>query len=160
MKEDREFTLPGGCDRTRALELALRILQALPLERAWRIRCTILRNERSLDQNAYLWGVPYKLLGEHTGFEADELHEYFCGQFFGWRDKRIPKTPRNKEGYVSVPVRTTTRDERGKRDVLPWDKFSDFVAYIQRFAAEKCSIIIPDPDPQYRERVEHKAKAA
>lgn len=148
MTDTREFTLPRG-DRTRALQLALRILESLPSERAWRIRCQVLRNERSTQQNAYLWGVPYKLLSEHTGFEADEIHEWCCGSFFGWRDKRIPKTPRSPEGCVSVPVRTTTRDENGKRDVLDWKRFADFVAFIQRFGATKLGVLIPDPDKEW-----------
>ena len=151
MNEAREFTLPKG-ERAKALELAARILAALPLERAWRVRCQVLRNERSSEQNAYLWGCPYKLLSEHTGYEVDEIHEWACGTFFGWRDKRVPKTPRSPEGYVSVPVRTTTRDENGERDVLNWQQFSDFVAFLQRFAADKLGLLIPDPDPEWRSR--------
>lgn len=156
MTDTREFTLPAG-DRSRALELAMRILGALPSTKAWKVRCVLLRNERSTEQNGYLWSVPYKLLSEHTGFEPDELHTYFCGSFFGWRDRRIPKTPRNKEGYVSVPVRTTTRDENGARDVLDWKRFSDFVAFIQRLAATMLGVLVPDPDPLWREREERKA---
>jgi hypothetical protein len=44
-----------------------------------------------------------------------------------------------------VPVRTTTRDENGNRDVLNKQQFSDYVAFIQRFAASK-GIFIPDPE--------------
>lgn len=151
MSETREFTLPKG-ERGNALKLALRILEALPSTKAWKVRCSVLRNERSGEQNAYLWAIPYKLIGEHTGFEAEELHEWMCGAFFGWRDKRIPKTPRSPEGYVSIPVRTTTRDENGERDVLDWKRFSDFVAFIQRFAAQKLGVLIPDPDKEWRDR--------
>lgn len=161
MSEFREFVLPRG-ERKRAMELALRILAALPLERAWKIRCQVLRNERSEAQNAYLWGVPYKMLSERTGFEKDDLHEWFCGAVFGWKDKKVPKTPRNPEGVESVPVRTTTRDENGHRDVITWMQFDDFVGYIQRFAASKFGLLIPDPDPNYkinRERNEQREAA-
>lgn len=156
MSDAREFTLPKG-DRARALELAMRVLSALPLNRAWRIRCAVLRNERSEQQNKYLWSVPYELLSKYTGFEKDDLHEFFCGKFFGWKDKKVPRTPRSQEGYVSVPVRTTTRDENGDRDVLGWEQFDDFVGYIQRYAAEKCSMVIPDPDKNWREHARQKA---
>lgn len=164
MTDSREFTLPRG-ERKRAIELALRILEALPLERAWKIRCQVLRNERSDSQNSYLWGCPYQMICEHVGkekFEKEELHEWFCGQYFGWKDKRVPKTPRNPEGYISVPRRTTTRNEDGKREVLPWNEFSDFWAAIQRFAADKMGLIIPDPDPNYaihRERAQQRKAA-
>lgn len=147
----REFVLPKG-QRPKALELAASVLAGLDEAWAWKVRIQVARNERSEAQNAYLWGVPYRLLMEHTGFEAEDLHEYFCGQVFGWKDKRVPKTPRNPAGLESVPVRTTTRDENGDRDVLSWERFSDFVAYIQRFAAMKCGIVVPDPDPQYAEK--------
>lgn len=149
MTDFREFTLPRG-ERKRAIELALRILEALPLERAWKIRCQVLRNERSEAQNAYLWAVPYKMLSEQTGFEKDDLHTWFCGAVFGWKDKPVPKTPRNLTGFESVPVRTTTRDENGQRDVLNWTQFDDFVGFIQRWAATKFGMLIPDPDKNFR----------
>ena len=155
--EAREFTLPRG-ERTRALELALRILEALPLERAWKIRCQVLRNERSESQNAYLWAVPYEMLMKKTGFEKDDLHEWFCGTFFGWKDKNKPKTPRNAQGVESVPIRTTTRDENGDRDVIDWNRFDDFVGLIQRFAAMKFGMLIPDPDKNYRVNREREAE--
>jgi hypothetical protein len=150
-----EFYLPKG-ERRRSLALAAQILASLDELVRWKIVAEPARNDRSPSANAYLWAVPYKMLSEHTGYEADELHEFFCGQVFGWKDKKVPKTPRNPDGITSVPVRTTTTDEKGKRRVLTTAEFSDFVAYIQRFAAVKCGVIVPDPDPAYliqRERV-------
>ena len=151
MSDTREFTLPKG-ERARALELAMRALNALPLNRAWRVRCSVLRNERSEQQNRYLFGLVYQMLSEHTGFECEELHEWFLGSHFGWIEKKIPKRPSNPQGFISVPARTTTRDENGERDVLDWKRFSDFVAFIQRFAAQKLGVLIPDPDPDWRDR--------
>jgi hypothetical protein len=151
-----EFTLPRG-SRKRALALAAGILASLDELVAWKVTVEPVRHTRSLSQNAYLWAVPYKMLAEHTGYEPEELHEYFCGCVFGWKDKRVPKTPRNPEGIESVPVRTTTTDEQGKRSVLSAQAFSEFVAYIQRFAAMKCGIIVPDPDPHYALHREHAA---
>jgi hypothetical protein len=147
-----EFVLPKG-SRTRALQLAASILASLDEAVAWKVTAEPARATRSLSQNSYLWAVPYKMLSEHTGYEAEELHEYFCGQVFGWKDRRVPKTPRNPAGIESVPVRTTTTNEHGKRAVLNTLAFADFVAYIQRFAAEKCGVLIPDPDTEWREKV-------
>lgn len=144
-------------ERSRAIGRVVEELEGLDHSKRWRVRIEQYKHERSDSQNGYLWGCPYKILSEHTGFEADELHEYFCGQVFGWKDKRVPKTPRNPTGIESRPVRTTTRNERGERDVLKWDVFSDFWSYIQRFAEEKLNAHIPDPDPQWKEKRDREA---
>jgi hypothetical protein len=152
----KTFNLPKG-PRRRALELATSALAALDENEAWKVTAEPVRHTRSLSQNAYLWAVPYKLISEATGYEVEEVHEYLLGRHFGWKDKRVPKTPRNPQGVESVPMRTTTTDEHGKRSVLSAEDFSTYVDFIQRFAATKLSLVIPDPDPHFRE---HEEKAA
>lgn len=151
-----EFVLPKNRSQ-RSLEHAQIVLSKLDPEQAWKITAEPVRNMRSHSQNAYLWAVPYKLISEATGYESEEVHEYMLGRFFGWKDKRVPKTPRNPEGVESVPVRTTTTDEHGKRSVLSVEVFSDYVAFIQRFGAMKLGLVIPDPDPMFREHHEQAA---
>jgi hypothetical protein len=150
------FILPKG-KRDRALELGARALASLTEDKAWRVTAEPVKNERSDSQNAYLWAVPNKMISEATGYEVEEVHEYLLGRHFGWKDKRVPKTPRNPEGLESVPVRTTTRDENGKRSVLSTQQFSDYVDFVQRFAATKLQLVIPDPDPAY---MIHRERAA
>lgn len=152
MSEFREFFLPKG-KRSRALELATAALAGLDESIAWKVTAEPAK-ARSTSQNAYLWAVPYKLISDATGYEVEEVHEYMLGRFFGWKDKRVPKTPRNPSGVESVPVRTTTTDEHGKRSVLSPQMFSDYVDFIQRFAAMKLGLVIPDPDPHFREHRE------
>jgi len=144
------LTLPKG-ERKRVMPKAIALLESLDEETAWKLTIEPARQTRSLSQNAYLWAVPIKMISEVTGYEAEEVHEYLCGQYWGWKDKRVPKTPRNPKGVESVPVRTTTRNAEGERDVLKANDFSDYVGFIQRFAAQKLGINIPDPDPDYRE---------
>lgn len=144
-----DFILPLG-KRERALRLALTILSSLDELVAWKVVVEPVKNVRSASQNAYLWGVPNKMISDKTGYEATEVHEYLCGQYFGWKDKKVPKTPRNPEGVESVPVRTTTTDAEGKRCVLTTMQFQDYVDFVQRFAAQKLQIIVPDPDPGYQ----------
>lgn len=98
---------------------------------------------RTSEQNAYLWGVCYATLGPVMGYDAEDLHEYFCGRMFGWKDTKVPKTPRNPEGLASVPIRTTTRDADGKRSTLSKKEFSDFVDMVHRVAAG-AGVFIPD----------------
>lgn len=150
------FVLPAGDRRARALELGGSVLGGLDPSIPWNITAEPLKT-RTNSQNAYLWAVPYKLISEVTGYEVEEVHEYFLGRFFGWKDKKVPKTPRNPSGVESVPVRTTTTDEHGKRSVLSPEKFSEYVAFIQRFGAMKLGIVIPDPDPMFREHEERAA---
>ena len=143
--------LPKG-QRRRSVELAQLAIANLDSDEAWKITAEPVKSTRSNSQNAYLWAVPYKLISEATGYEVEEVHEYFLGRFFGWKDKKVPKTPRNPEGVESVPMRTTTTDEHGKRSVLSVEVFSEYVAYIQRFGAVKLGLVIPDPDPMHSER--------
>ena len=131
---------------------------ALPETKAWRVVITPAKSKRSDDQNRYLNGCIYKILGEATGYERDDISEYCCGLYWGWRDKRVPRTPRNPTGIESVPVRTTTTDEQGQRDVLRWDAFADYVAFLQRhFAQLDKPIFLPDPDPHWRDQQQEAA---
>ena len=152
-----QFVLPKG-RRVRALRLAAAVLASLDEAVAWQVTAEPQRNPRSLAQNAYLWAVPYKLIAERTGYEVPEIHEYLLGEYFGWREKRVPRKPGNRKGVEAVPVRTTTADEHGKRAVLNKHEFGEYVEFIQRFAAQKLQLVVPDPDPNYamwRERDEH-----
>lgn len=98
---------------------------------------------RSNEQNAYLFGVCYPPIAQAMGYSVEDIHEYMCGRHFGWKDARIPKTPHNPDGLASVPIRSTTRDEDGKRGVLNKAEFSAFVDTVQRIAAQ-AGVFIPD----------------
>lgn len=112
--------------------------QPLPLD----VSADRARNKRTTAHNAYLFGVAYPPIVEATGFEvggdgrSGGLHEYCCGEVFGWVDRPVPRTPRNPAGVESVPFRTTTRDEHGKRDVVDTATFSHFIRTVERVAAE------------------------
>lgn len=105
--------------------------QPLPLK----VECGPWKSTRSSEQNALLWAM-YEPIAEHMGYDREDIHEWMCGRFWGWKDVKVPKTPRNPEGLVSVPVRTTTRNEEGKRDVLDAKEFSRFVEMVERIAAQ------------------------
>lgn len=100
---------------------------------------------RTSEQNAYLWGVCYATLGPAMGYDPEDLHEYFCGRMYGWKDVKVPKTPRNPEGLASTPIRTTTRDADGKRSTLSKKEFSEFVEMVHRVAAG-AGVFIPDAE--------------
>ncbi len=152
----KPFYIPKGRSQ-RELEHAQIVLSKLDPTEAWKITAEPVKSQRSHSQNAYLWAVPYKMISEVTGYESEEVHEYMLGRFFGWKDKKVSKTPRNPSGVESVPVRTTTTDEHGKRSVLSYEVFSEYVAFIQRLGAMKLELVIPDPDPMFREHQERAA---
>lgn len=149
-----------GRERMREVARIVQELEALPLDKPWRVEIEQVKSERSMQQNRYLWGVPYKLLSEATGYEAEDLHTYLLGKHFGTKLKRVPKTKHNPKGLIEIPVRTTTTDANGRRSVLGRTEFADFVEFIKRFASEKCGIVVPDPDPAYQLNREDERRAA
>lgn len=111
--------------------------QPLPLS----VECKPYRKSRSNDQNAMLWAM-YAPIAEHMGYDPESIHEWMCGRMWGWKDVTVPKTPRNPEGLASVPVRTTTRNADGKRDVIDPQTFSKFVDMVDRIAAQ-AGVFVP-----------------
>jgi len=112
--------------------LAFVAQQSLPLEgevKPWKKR-------RSNEQNRLLFGIYYPPIAEAMGYTVDDIHEFMCGTHFGWVDARVPKTPRNPEGFESKPFRRTTTDENGKRNVLSAADFGKFLETVERIAAK------------------------
>lgn len=127
-----------NADHDRERWVAFLRAQPLPLD----VSADRAKDARTPPQNRYLFGVAYPPIAEATGWEiggdgrSGGLHEYCCGEFFGWVDKAVPPSPRNPTGIESVPFRTTTRDENGKRDVIEGRAFSDFIERVCQIAAE------------------------
>lgn len=101
----------------------------------------IARPQRTPPQLAYLWAVPLKILGTAMGFDATEVHEYACGEHWGWTRDALPGGR-----FRERPIRTTTTDADGSRDVIDGDEFWGYVEFLQRMGA-KAGVVIPDPDP-------------
>jgi hypothetical protein len=118
-------------DRTRYI--AFLQAQALPLD----VQCEPWRQPRTLPQNAYLWAAVYAPLVERCGFSPEEWHEFFCGEFFGWLHNVKPSGE-----SVSVPKRTTTKNEHGKRDVLKGKAFADFVTFVESECAKRGVFVV------------------
>ncbi len=117
-------------------------MQAQPLPQE--VSCKPWRKTRSSEQNALLWAM-YAPIAEHMGYDAEAVHEWMCGRMWGWQDVKVPKTPNNPNGLASVPVRTTTRDADGKRDVIDKATFSTFVEMVERIAAQ-AGVFLPRVD--------------
>lgn len=109
---------------------------------------------RSGPANAYLFGVCYPLIAGAKGYDTADIHEWMCGQFFGWRDESCPKTPHNPQGVRSVPIRSTTRNADGKRNVVDVETFSRFIDMVHRVGAA-AGVFIPDPEPSVMRQSKH-----
>lgn len=125
---------------------AIAYIHRLSDDRSWQIEIAEKKDPRSNRQNATLCGVKYPVLMEFIGLrgaqDKQDLHEYFCGEYFGWREQSIMGRRRLR------PKRTTTTDEAGKRSVMSDRDFWDFVEFVDQKAAEQ-GCVLPDPDPHH-----------
>jgi len=140
-------------NRERTVSRLIRFLADWPADKPCLITCELFKLSRSSKQNRALFGLAYKILRDETGHDVDELHDFFCKRFFGTVEYEFLGETRTK------PARTTTTNEQGKRDVLPWDRFSEFFESVRTFAASELMVAIPDPDPLWYEKVERKHAA-
>jgi hypothetical protein len=130
----RTYILPESERAEMVSRLTRELLTTLP---GRKVRVTVEKyvRRRSLEQNAYLWGVVYpkilKECGESAKWRAEDLHEMFLGEWSGWEEFEIFGKKRRRPIHRSHNL--TTVD------------FADFVTSIQHFAAEH-GVDIPDPN--------------
>jgi hypothetical protein len=126
------FILPKQTARETAITRISRFLSLLPADKAWRVTVEQHRATRSDPQNRYLWGVCYPALTARLdGWDAEDVHEYFLGEHFGWE---------TLDGLGRKRLKPVKRSSK-----LTTTEFSDYVAFIQRKAAD-LGIYIPDPE--------------
>lgn len=91
------------------------------------------RKDRSLDQNAWIWGVAYPIIAAEIGYdehEHEDLHYALMEKCFGSHfDKRLGSLVPNKRSS-----RLTTKE------------FSTYMDWLVRFAAQELGgILVPLP---------------
>lgn len=149
-----EFVLNAE-SKDRVLVRLVRFVEAWRFDRApLHIVCERFTMGRTVQQNKALFGHAYRILRGETGHSLEELHDFFCRRYFG-------EVEHEMFGKVTTrPSRTTTTDEQGKRNVLPWDQFSEFFESVRTFAASELGVDIPDPDPDWWKHADKARKAA
>ena len=100
------------------------------------IAVTIRRASRSLQQNAYYWGVVVQIISEHTGYTPDEVHEFLKMKFI---PKRLAVADGNGEICEEFVIGGSTR----KMNTI---QFGEFMEECRRFAADTLDCYIPDPN--------------
>lgn len=138
-KRPQRFVLHAlDTNRVNVLANAQRFLAALSSAKSWNIEVSEHRERRSDAQNRYLWGCCYAELERSTGQEAEDWHEYMLGECYGWETVEMMGRKKLR------PLRRSSKMDR--------QEFADYVAFIQRRAAEH-GIFIPDPDPFYADQL-------
>lgn len=96
---------------------------------------------RSVLQNAYYWGAVLGGIAEATGQPSLDLHEFFKLTF---NVRPIVITDRNGVIVAEERIGGSTR-------LLNRITFGEYLESIRVFAAERLDVVIPEPDPNYRQ---------
>lgn len=95
------------------------------------------RSQRSIQANAYYWGVVIEILANHFGYEADEMHEALKWQFL-----------RRNEGGLATVRSTAKMDSK---------EFAEYVDRVVRWAAQEHGCYIPGPNECEYQEIERRA---
>jgi hypothetical protein len=107
-------------------------IRTLPVDGELELTVRVRRKRRSLDQNAWIWGVAYPLLGEGLGYdrhEIDDMHYALVAKCFG----------------THVDDRLGTEVPNVRSSKLTTKEFSEYMDWLVRFAAGY-GVVIPLPD--------------
>jgi hypothetical protein len=140
-------------DVDQAIRSVVLMMRSLPDHVGWMVEITKPRKEASNQQRKALWGCAYKFLHDETGNDQDDLHQMFCGEFFGWEEYTVLGQRKKKA------IRTTTKDEEGHSDPISVDRFIEFYDFVQRHTAQTIGLVVPDPDPNWKTRMMEEADA-
>ena len=91
-------------------------------------------SQRSNPQNSYLWGCVYKMIGEHTGYTDDEIHELMKSMFL---KKHLEIKLKDKIERYTIVGSTTS---------LNTAEFGEYIDKIRDWASLKFQLYIPNPD--------------
>ena len=81
---------------------------------------------RSQNQNAYMWGIVYKIMGQGTGYIPDEIHQLMAKEFLSY------------ESQGDMFVKSTTRLNPKEMEI--------YLESVRRFATTELSCFIPLPN--------------
>ena len=86
------------------------------------------RSKRSLDQNAYYWGVVIDILHKHLGYTKDEMHSALKYLFL--------KEEKNGLTIIKSTAKLNTKE------------FSKYVEKVKDWASQKMGVFIPDANSE------------
>lgn len=146
--------------RVEAGKMTVRNLPAMAKEiSTWKDGEGLMRLERAkatrtAAQNAYLWAVINKDVWtkpnvsgrslQEDGWTIEDVHEFLKARFL---PKHLCVVDHNGEVLDDLVV-------GGSTVKLSKEAFTEYVANIQQWASEKFGIVLDDPDPYWREKLE------
>lgn len=121
-----------------------RILQAVAKMRdgEYLLRLERAYANRSDQQNKWYWSQVVGLVAKHTGYTADEIHEIYKAKF-------LPKHLAFADGNGELKGEFVIGGSTAK---LNTSEFADYCERIREWAADELGVVIPDPDPRWREK--------
>lgn len=90
------------------------------------------KSKRSVDQNAYVWSVPYPLLAKALGYDQHEIEDLHYALVAKWGGEHF-----DKRVGAMVPNKRSSQ--------LTTKEFSDYIEWLIRFGAQSCDCVIPLP---------------
>lgn len=94
------------------------------------MRLKIGATKRTLDQNAYWWSVPVKILAEHCGNTDSQMHYALLGECFGYTTGPTGQP---------VPVKPSSSD-------LTVQEFTHLIEWVLTWAPTELGVVIPAPN--------------
>ena len=91
------------------------------------------QSSRSLDQNAWIWGVAYPVIANELGYDAHEHEDLHYALVAKWGGEHF-----DKRMGAMVPNKRSSK--------LTTKEFSDYMEWLVRFAAQELGgILVPLP---------------
>ena len=127
---------PNGTSPEQIAKAVITLFSSLDPKKSWSIEVVEWRKPRTEQQNRFLWGVVYPCILENggealSGWQRDDLHEYFLGECFGWE---------TLQGFNRKRLRPLKRSS-----ALNKQEFTDYLEFINQRCAE-LGIVIPEPE--------------
>ena len=115
---------------------ASKMVTGLSPDRNYFIEVGEWKKPRTNQQNAFLWGVVYSSIIEQggealRGWNRDDIHEYFLGEYGGWQ---------TLEGFGRKRMKPLKRSSN-----LNKQEFTDYLMFIEQKCLEM-GIHIPEPN--------------
>jgi hypothetical protein len=93
-----------------------------------------MTSSRSLNQNAYYWGVVIEILSQHTGYTSEEMHEVLRSRFLNTT--------------IDFSFKNKNEELKGSRSTsdLNTKEFETYLAEIRQWASRDLEVWIPEPN--------------
>jgi hypothetical protein len=111
----------------------------------WQLEVTVqrMRATRSPAANAYYWSTVLAYISEYTGDTEVDLHDFFKMRFL---PKRLAINAHGEETAIPGSTRKLNKVQ-----------FYDYIEQVRQFALSEIGVVIPDPDPLWREHQDEEA---